>query len=209
MYNSCMKILLIISAVLLSTFNPAAASQTLKEIMTPPADSADRENLRIWVPVERRSKCRLTVDILGDRNQIIRHLVKFLAGPGYYNFYLDKKTDSGTFVESNNYGYEIKDCTTHKRGQLKVAYSGIVIEVKSAFGYFGKEVFADSANLKIEYFSALDSLIDTVVDTTLKTGFHKLRLSGPDREDPESYFQQIRIDGKIVERKRNRTIEEK
>ena len=82
-----MKILLMISVVLLSTFKPAIAGQTLKEIMTPPADSADREKLRIWVPVERRSKCRLTVDILGDSNQVIRHLVDFLAGPGYYNFY--------------------------------------------------------------------------------------------------------------------------
>ena len=123
---------------------PATAGQTLKEIMTAPADSADRENLRIWVPVERRSKCKLTVDILDNDNQVIRHLVDILAGPGYYNFYWDKKTDSGAFVDSGAYRSQIDDCGKKKREQLQVSYSGVIIEIESPLGIFAAEFQGDS-----------------------------------------------------------------
>jgi len=209
LYNGYMKILLIISVVLLSTFNTAFAGQTLKEIMTPPADSADREKLRIWVPVERRSKCRLTVDILGDSNQVIRHLVDFLAWPGYHNFYWDKKDDSGAFVESATYRYQIDDCGNKKRGQIKVAYTGVRIEIQSALGLFAQEIQAKSTNLRIEWLSVTDSLLSTVLDTTLIDGHHKLSLPDNKPEHPDDYIQLIRIDGKVVERIRSRTKEQK
>ncbi|MCH8028212.1 MAG: hypothetical protein IID63_08840 [candidate division Zixibacteria bacterium] len=204
-----MKILLIVAVVLLSTFNPAAAGQTLKEIMTPPADSADSENLRIWVPVERRSKCRLIIDILDSENQVIRHLVDILAGPGYHNFYWDKKNDSGTFVDSGTYRYRIDDCGNKKRGQVKVAYTGIRIEIQSALGLFAQEIHRKSTSLRVEWLSVTDSLLSTVLDTTLIDGHYKISLPDYIREHPDDYIQLIRIDGKVVERIRSRTKEQK
>ncbi len=204
-----MKILLIVAVVLLSTFNPAAAGQTLKEIMTPPADSADRENLRIWVPVERGSRCRLTVDILDCNNQVVRHLVDLLAGRGYHNFYWDKKDDSGFFVDSGTYRYQIDDCGDKKSGQIKVAYRGIRIEIRSALGLFAQEIQAKSTNLRIEWLSVTDSLLSAVLDTTLIYGRHKFSLDDFKPEHSAGYIQLIRIDGKIVERIRSRTKEQK
>ena len=204
-----MKILLIVSVTLLSTFNTVIAGQTLKEIMTPPVDSVDRENLRIWVPVERRSKCRLTVDILGDSNQVIRHLVDFLAGPGYYNFYWDKKDDSGAFVDSGTYRCQIDDCGNKKISQIKVGYVGIRIEIQSALGLFAQEIKAKSMDLRIDWLSVSDSLLSSVLDTTLINGHHKFRLPDNKPEHPDDYIQLIRIDGKVVERIRSRTKEQK
>ena len=204
-----MKILLIVAVVLLSTFNPATAGQTLKEIMTPPADSVDRESLRIWVPVERGSRCRLTVDILDDSSQVVRHLVNYLAGRGYHNFYWDKKDDSGVFVDSGTYKYQIDDCGNKKRGQIRVTYTGIRIEIQSALGLFVQEVRGKSTNLRIEWLSVTDSLLSTVLDTTLKDGRHKFSLPDYKREHSDDYIQLIRIDGKVVERISSRTKEQK
>ncbi len=209
MYNSCMKFFLIVSIVVLSTFNPAVAGQTLKEIMTPPADSADRENLRIWVPVERGSRCRLTVDILDCKNQVVRHLVNYLAGRGYHNFYWDKKDDSGAFVDSGTYRYRIDDCGNKKRGQVKVVYTGIRIEIQSALGLFAQEIHRKSTSLRVEWLSVTDSLLSTVLDTTLRDGHYKISLPDYIREHPDGYIQLIRIDGKVVERIRSRTKEQK
>ena len=177
--------------------------------MTPPADSADRENLRIWVPIERGSRCRLTVDILDCNNQVVRHLVNLLAGPGYHNFYWDKKDDSGVFVESGTYKYQIDDCGIKKRGQIKVAYTGIRIEIQSALGLFAQEIQAKSTNLRIEWLSVTDSLLSTVLDTTLIDGHHKFSLPDYKQEHADDYIQLIRIDGKVVERIRSRTKEHK
>ena len=206
MYNSCMKILLIISVVLLTTFNPAAAGQTLKEIMTPPADSADRENLRIWLPIERRSKCRLTVDIMDDSNHVVRHLVNYLAGRGYHNFYWDKKNDSGTFVDSGTYRYRIDDCGNKKRGQVKVVYTGIVIEVESALGVFAEEFEGDSMSLSIEQRSVKDSLISTLTYKNLREGFHKFNLPKISRIFQDRNTLLIYVNGKLVDRKQGKAI---
>ena len=210
-YKSCMRILLIVGIVSLISIRPVFTEQTLKEIMTPPDDSADRENLRIWVPIERGSRCRLTVDILDKNDQVIRHLVDFLAGPGYYNFYWDKKDDSGVFADSGNYRYLINDCGKEKRRQIRVTYTGtgIRIEIESALGLFTQKVQRDSTNLRIEWLSETDSLITTVLDTTLIVGLHKISLPDNEREHLDNFIQQIRIDGKVVERKRSRTKEPK
>ncbi len=206
MYNSCMKILLIISVVLLTAFNPAAAGQTLKEIMTPPADSADREKLRIWLPIERRSKCRLIIDILDSENQVIRHLVDILAGPGYYNFYWDKKDDSGVFVDSGSYTYLVDNCGKKKRGQIQVSFSGVIIEVESALGFFAAEFQGDSMSLSIEQWSIKDSLVSTLTYKNLRKGFHKFNPPKISRLFQDRYTQLIYVNGKLVDRKQSKGI---
>ncbi len=204
MYNSCMKILLIASVLLLSVFQPAAAGQTLKEIMTQPADSADRENLRIWVPVERGSRCRLTVDILDCNNQVVRHLVDLLAGRGYHNFYWDKKDDSGFFVDSGTYTYLIDDCRKKKRGEIKASYSGVVINVVFFDERFSTEIKGESASLTIDDFNTGDSLTSAILDTTLKAGIHRIELKDIQLVLPEGWVRLIRINGEIVQKTKSR-----
>ncbi len=204
MYNSCMKILLLVAVVLLSTFSPVAAGQTLKEIMTPPADSADRENLRIWVPVERGSRCRLTVDILDDSNRVVRHLVNYLAGRGYHNYYWDKKDDSGAFVDSGSYTYLVDNCGKKKRGQIQVSFSGVIIEVESALGIFAAEFQGDSMSLSIEQWSIKDSLVSTLTYKNLRTGFHKFNLPKISRLFQDRYTQLIYVNGKLVDKKQSK-----
>jgi len=199
-----MKILIIVSALLLSAIQPAAAGQTLKEIMTPPADSADKENLRIWVPVERGSRCRLTVDILDCNNQVVRHLVDLLAGRGYHNFYWDKKDDSGWFVDSGTYRYQIDDCGQKKRGEIRASYAGIVVEVLFAMGRFSTEIKGASASLKIDWLNPSDSLVSTILDTTLQKGIHRIVLLDIQLILPEDCVQLIRINGEIVQETKNR-----
>ena len=165
-----MKILLIISVVLLTTFNPAAAGQTLKEIMTPPADSADRENLRIWLPIERRSKCRLTVEILDSDNQVIRHLVDFLAGPGYYNFYWDRKTEldsnifTGKYAWEGEYTYRVNNCGKVNYGSLIVDYYKKIEKKISVSIYASSSISIsspeDTMRIKVEWYKLKDSLVD-------------------------------------------------
>ena len=204
-----MKILIIVSALLLSAIQPAAAGQTLKEIMTPPADSADRENLRIWVPVERGSRCRLTVDILDDSNKVVRHLVDLLAGRGYHNFYWDKRDDSGWFVDSGTYRYQIDDCGQKKQGEINVGYSGVIVEIQFLLEQFSAEIRRDSARLIINDLRTSDSLISKIIDTTLKAGFHRINLSSFEILITKGWVRLIQIDGKVVERIRSRTKEEK
>jgi flagellar hook assembly protein FlgD len=86
-----------------------ADRQTYADLTTPPADSAEAERVRIWVPIQRQSRCRLTIDILNDSNRVIRHLVDRLISEGYYNFYWDKKDDSGMIVKPGAYAYVLNE----------------------------------------------------------------------------------------------------
>lgn len=204
MYNSCMKILLIAGFISLFSIQPVSAGQTLKEIMTPPADSVDRENLRIWVPVERGSRCRMTVDILDDSNQVVRHLVNYLAGRGYHNYYWDKKDDSGAFADSGSYTYLVDNCGKKKRGQIQVSFSGVIIEVASALGFFAAEFQGDSMSLIIEQRSIKDSLVSTLTYKNLRKGFHKFNLPKISRLFLDRYIQLIYVNGKLVDRKQSK-----
>ena len=155
------------------------AEQTLKEIMTPPADSSDKENLRIWVPVERTSTCRMTINILNSKSDVIRHLVDALIPTGYHNFYWDKKTDSGEYVRAGAYGYLIDDCGKQDSGEVLVAYGPdeIVVDLVSLYSSPLIKSQADSMHLQVKLFNAADSLVAVTLDTTLGPGTHYIDLS--------------------------------
>lgn len=200
-YNNYMKFFLTFSIILLSISKPATAGQTLIEIMTPPVDSADRENLRIWVPIERGSRCRLKIDILDDSNQVVRHLVNLLAGPGYHNFFWDKKDDSGFFVDSGTYTYLVDDCGKKKSGEFEARFQGVRVEIISEFGIFSTEVKRSSIDLTVYRLAFIKGKPLHVLDTTLDEGIHRIVLPMTNISHGD-YIQTIQIDGRPVD---NRT----
>jgi len=121
--NNGFKIFCIIAILsVLPAINLSA--QTVGGLSIPPEDTVDAERVRIWFPVETTGKCRLDIKIFNENGKEVRHLINFLADPGYYNFYWDKKDDAGNFVPIGTYPYTIKYCggDTRKR-ELTVQYS--------------------------------------------------------------------------------------
>jgi hypothetical protein len=163
---------------LLAAFSIAhGGRQNRTDITTPPADSAEAERVRIWLPIERQSRCRVTIDILNDSNQIVRHLVDQLMSPGYYNFYWDKKDDSGRFVKAGEYAYLVKDCSRKSYGQVMAEFkkweaASRVYPPEEAWSTnIGFELLEDSALVSINIYNRRDMLTDSpVVDSLMNKG---------------------------------------
>ncbi|MGH8015901.1 MAG: hypothetical protein ACREBV_06895 [Candidatus Zixiibacteriota bacterium] len=151
------------AALFLAAAVTAGADQTLKEKMTPPADSAERENVRVWIQIDRPSACRLTVNILDSASQVIRHLIDYAAPGGVYNFYWNKKDDSGRFVEPGTYGYEVDDCGKKKTGGLRAEFKKWERESEVTFekdtSGFVLELLEDSADVRIEWYNMKRRLV--------------------------------------------------
>lgn len=96
--------------------------QTYEDLKTIPEDSVEAENVRIWIPLERRKTCEVEVYILDEIGNTIRTLFIGDMPEGYYNFYWDKRSDLGRFVEPGVYNYLIKDCSGKREGQVTAAY---------------------------------------------------------------------------------------
>lgn len=189
--------------VFLFIFVPAAHSgQTMKEIMTPPADSADLENLRIWVPVERKSSCRMTVDIMNSNGEVIRHLVDALVPPGYYNFYWDKRNDSGRYAFVGEYKYHIEDCVTKDSGKLVVDYKPEEIKTSIVLVSLAKmemKLPEDSVRIRIEWRNKKDSLVIIPIDSVLGPGKHNIVLLDDNNESMTNYEKASNISAGIYE----------
>lgn len=174
---------LLIGSNLVCLVSSLYAGQSSKEVMTPPTDSTDRENLLIWVPVQHRSQCRLTIDIMDAQGQTVRHLVNTLAPQGYFKFYWNKRDDSGNFVEPATYSYLVNDCGTKKSGLIKAVYkkwerlSTVTIE-KDSSG-FTLKLLGDSARVSVEWYSMNDSLMEKLyTNEILMKGDHHFSWTG-------------------------------
>lgn len=96
--------------------------QTLAEMAYPPADTIDAERVRIWLPIERGSNCRVRINILDSLNHTIRSLVNRLMSGGYYNFYWNKRDNHGRFVKPGHYRYAVDNCGDRSYGDLEVLF---------------------------------------------------------------------------------------
>ncbi len=105
-------------------FGPSPArAQTITGLETPPQDTADAQRVRIWFPRETAGRCRVTLDIVSDSGEVVRHLANFLAPKGYYNFYWDKRDDSGLRVPEGVYRYQLDNCGKKKFGTVEARYT--------------------------------------------------------------------------------------
>jgi len=181
MKTSGFRFLPTLLASLLAAFSIAhGGGQSRADMTTPPADSAEAERVRIWLPVERQSRCRVTIDILNDSNRVIRHLVDRLMSHGYYNFYWDKKDDSGRFVKTGEYAYLVNDCGQKSYGQVAAEFKKWEVasrvyppeEIWSTNINF--ELLEDSALVSIHVYNRRNRLVDSpVVDSLMNKGMYE------------------------------------
>lgn len=149
------------------------------DITKPPEDSVDAENLRIWIPIEKSSSCRVMIDIFDQKGKIIRQLVNSLLGKGYYNYYWDKRDDDGEFVEPGKYKYKASGKNVNRKGEVKVVYKEWerkcrigLIDIKKSNQLF-VELKDDSAIVSIDIYKFNGGLVDKpVIDSVMNKGYH-------------------------------------
>ncbi len=149
------------------------------DITKPPEDPDDAENLRIWIPIEKNSSCRVMIDILDQKGKIVRQLVNKLLGKGYYNFYWDKRDDEGEFVKPGEYKFKAEGCHVNREGDVKVVYKkwerkcriGLIDDKKSNQLFI--ELKEDSAVVSIDIFKFNGELVDKpIIDSLMNKGYH-------------------------------------
>jgi len=152
-------------------------AQNLSEITNLPADSADAENLRIWYSIERPSRCRMNISITDMARTPVRTLLDRPLGKGIYNFYWDKKDDSGRYVEPGRYLYKIDYCGKIKYGNLLVEYkkwentSFFYQDTLSDSVRFNFGFLEDSARVTLEIFKGFKTFLESpIVDSLMNRG---------------------------------------
>lgn len=157
-----------------------AHRQSLMELQTAPQDTIDAQNLRIWLPLERQNRCWLKIEIVNDSNRVIRHLVSRMMVHGYYNYYWNKRDDSGKLVDSGVYTYRVTDCGQILEGKLTVQYreweKKVIAEVeKQRSGeWLLLTLLDDSARVTIEMFDYHWRPVDVPIeDSLMNTGKYR------------------------------------
>lgn len=157
-------------------------SQNLQQLMSPPNDTVDADNVRIWLPRERRNTCRVTIDILDDSGTVVRHLLNETLPWGYFNFYWDKKDDSGRFVPEGDYRYTIDNCGTERKGQVKATYRegedlfNVHQEVPGSRGLIPFDILKDSVSVSMMVVSPSGRVVDTIaVDSVMNAGHYEVQ----------------------------------
>lgn len=177
-------------------------AQTVDGLSIKPPDSAEAERVRIWVPVETTNGCRVKINIMDTTGDTVRHLINWLAAPGYYNFYWDKRDDSGLRVEPGIYPYVIEDCGKKKRRRdVEVQFSHWELSSKISpldkerpF-WFELELLDDSALVTVQYFTHNDRLMDSpVVDSLMDRGKYQFDWASSRRARRGNFIIKVTID---------------
>ncbi|MDH4158492.1 MAG: hypothetical protein OEW00_14580, partial [candidate division Zixibacteria bacterium] len=80
-------------------------------------------NVRIWFPLERQSQCITTVEVLDSAGRVVRTLFNDMLPFGYYNFYWDKRDDSGRYVPEGDYVSRVTDaCGGVRETGIRASY---------------------------------------------------------------------------------------
>ncbi|MBU8934054.1 MAG: hypothetical protein KOO62_08595 [candidate division Zixibacteria bacterium] len=194
----CMLGLLV---AMVALYSSDLLAQTVSGLSIKPPDSAEAERVRIWVPIETTSRCRTQINIMDSAGDTVRHLINYLPKPGYYNFYWDKRDDSGHRVEAGIYPYVIENCGGEKRRrEVEARFSRW--ELASVFTpldtarpfWIELELLEDSALVSVRYFTHNDRLLDSlVVDSLLNRGKHEFDWSSSRRARRGNYIIKVSI----------------
>ena len=163
-------------------------SQSLEEI---PQDSINAEEMRIWVPMERVSST-LRVMIKDSKGQLVRKLVDQVYPVGYYNFYFDKKDDSGHYLEEGSYQVEVSAGQYKKSFPIKIAYrpgeNGAYFYPHEDKPEIGLSVLSDSLSTTLLIETRRGMVLDTMfVDSMLNRGEYKI-VWEPSEHIPNNYY---------------------
>lgn len=190
---------IIIVPMLLAAGGPCAAStDDLSLLSRPPQDSAEAEAVRIWLPVERSNHCRVTIEIHDRKGDLVRSLLDQLLGPGYYNFYWDKKDDSGRYVTPGRYRYRVNNCGKHDGGILTARYHPderrLIVHDnhRDSSGTVCYEILDDTVFASMVVYSLRGHVMDTLfVDSLLTRGEREVRWQPSRRVSPGLYRLEI------------------
>lgn len=166
--QSIVLILLIVAVA-----GAVGAGQTYEELIVWPKDPDEAQRVRIWLGLERKSNCRVTVDILDENGEPIRHVLDRLMRFGYYNLYWDKKDDSGRYVDPGVYTVLITDCGRSKYATVEAAYrpwerwSGLEVVGEKAAPVFRLTLDKDSAEARLVMTNVRDDTIAVAMEDTL------------------------------------------
>ncbi len=156
------------------------------DLLRPPADSAEAARVRIWLPLERNTKCRVRLNITNDSGRVVRHVLDHVLGPAYYNFYWDKRDDSGRWVPAGQYRWVAEDCRDTHEGTLVASYrlwerEARLVAVDSAQpGRFNLELDSGSVAVSLVVRNKRDRLVDSIItDTILDAGRHPVEWTPP------------------------------
>ncbi|MDF1544222.1 MAG: hypothetical protein P1R58_03865 [bacterium] len=184
----------------------ARIARTWQQITTPPEDSVDAENSRIWLPIERKNRCRVKIEIFDRQGKKVRTLYDALLGNGYFNFWWDKRDDSLIMVEPGEYTYEVEDrCAKDRTGTIVAAYREWerkcrmeILEDKYPRGVI-LDLLDDSATVSVRVFKFDGEQADIpFVDSLMNRGMHRLAWNPPDTVLPGRYKMKIFV-GDYVE----------
>lgn len=141
------KLILIIISFLIVQSSSAAS---FKELQVIPYDSANAENMKIWIPVEAKD-CNVHIKILDSNMKLVRELLEEKILNGYYNIYWDKKDDSGNFVQEGKYNVATISCDFKRITPILVSFANGENAVLVSAG-------ADDRNPSVEMTLLQDSL---------------------------------------------------
>lgn len=199
--------ILVIVALLAIPEIGQAADTAWTNLTTPPFDSADAKNCRIWHQVKHSQPCRVSADILDKNGNRTRALFSKLLTAGYYNFYWNKRDDSGRFVEAGKYQYRISDCGQNKTGTLVATFKkwellSVLNPAKLDSTFVSVELLADSAVVSIAVFNKRgEKVARPIVDTLLNSGRHDLWWNNRSELSRGEYRLEIMVGDFVYHRK--------
>jgi hypothetical protein len=163
-----------------------------------PDDSLEAERVRIWIPIEGGTSCRVTVRVLAKDNsgRIVATLLDRIVPPGYHNLYWNKKDSLEQFVDAGVYPYTIDGaCGLKKRGKVYAGYKAwetfvsVGASADTAKGGFSIQLLKDSARVSIEVFSMGDMPLGTPIrDSIMMAGTHEFRYNKPPNYPTGTYW---------------------
>jgi len=174
--------------------------QTYKNLTTIPEDSVEADNVRIWIPLERRRTCEVEVFLLDEIGNIIRTLFIGDMPKGYYNFYWDKRNDLGRFVKPGVYDYLIKDCSGKREGQITAAYKKweraclFYPPISKDTLRIAYEITGDSVPVSLEVLKSPDRSHKLVFeDSLMSKGFYKYEWKPDSTARPGWYLIKLTV----------------
>ena len=184
---------------------PDHPKQTIRELTRMPKDTADAERLRLWIPLEHTTSCRVVIDVLGRRGQPIRNLVNRLMKNGYFNFYWDKRDTQGNLVAPGTYTVRVRDCGNEYYRTVEVAYR--LWEAETDLNFSNSRgtpeliyrCTVDSLPITIKLTTATGTEVATLMaDSAFATGRYRLPVETSIRLANGKYLARLFVDDEFV-----------